>query len=187
VFCANFYWSVGGYAPCRKMWCGACYVSNPETSFHIRSLSNEEDTNGKYSKDLERLTKRWGSKRKSLLDFHVERNGDHAMVPFQCDLCIFRKLRKTSQDFAQPDDRLLMTCIRRMKMDVFWSRASLTVNGNWDRSLFGIKMSRVVGLHGPIMGLLTRGKRDTWRRKDSVFGIYGGSLSPLERWTMHVD
>jgi hypothetical protein len=93
------------------MLCGACYVSNPETSFHVRSLSDEEDANGKDAKDLERLTKRWGSKRKSPLDFHVARNGDHAIVPFECDLCIFRKLRKTSPDSAQPDDRLLMACI----------------------------------------------------------------------------
>jgi hypothetical protein len=126
------------------MWCSACYVSNPEISFHVRSLSDEED-----AKDLERLTKRWGSKRKSPLDFHVARNGDHAMVPFECDLCIFRKLRKTSPDSAQPDDPLLMACIRRMNLDAFWSRATPTVNGNQDRLLFGIKMSWAAGLQGP--------------------------------------
>ncbi len=58
MFCANFYWTVGGYAPCRKVWCGACYVSNPEIKFHVRSLADKEDANGKDEKDLERPTKR---------------------------------------------------------------------------------------------------------------------------------
>jgi hypothetical protein len=101
------------------MWCGACYVSNPETRFLVRLLFGEEDADGKDAKDLERLTKHWGSKRKSPLDFHFARNGDHAMVPFECDLCIFRKLQNTSPDSAQPDDRLLMACIRRMNLDAF--------------------------------------------------------------------
>jgi hypothetical protein len=38
-----------------------------------------------------------------------------------------------------------------MNLDAFWSRASPTVNGNRDRLLFGIKMSKVVGLHGPYL------------------------------------
>jgi hypothetical protein len=101
------------------MWCGACSISNPEIKFHVRSLSNEEDANGKDEKDLERLTKRWGSKRKSPLDFHVARNCDHAMVPFECDVCVLQKLRKNSPDLAQPDDRLLLACIRRMNLDAF--------------------------------------------------------------------
>ena len=27
------------------------------------------------------------------LDFHEARNGDHTICPFECDVCIFRKLR----------------------------------------------------------------------------------------------
>ena len=145
------YWSVGGYALCRRMWCGGCYVSNPETSFHVRSLSDEEVAKGSDEKDLERLTKCWGSKRRSPLDFHVARNGDHAMVPFECDLCVFRKLRKTSPDVTPSDDRLLLACILRMNLDAFWSRASPTVTGNRDHLSFGIKISKTVGLHGPYL------------------------------------
>jgi hypothetical protein len=100
---------------------------------------------------LERLTKHWGSKRESPLDFHIARNRDHAMVPFECDLCVFRKLRKTLPDPAQPDDCLLLACIQRMNLDAFWSRASPTVNGNRDCLLFGIKMSKAVGLQGPYL------------------------------------
>jgi hypothetical protein len=57
--------------------------------------------------------------------------------------------KRLLQDSAQPDDRLLMACIRRLNLDAFWSRASPTVHGNRDQLIFGIKMSTVVGLHGP--------------------------------------
>jgi uncharacterized protein YfaQ (DUF2300 family) len=44
------------------MWCGACYVLKAETRFHVRSLSDKEDANGKDAKDLERLIKSWGQR-----------------------------------------------------------------------------------------------------------------------------
>jgi hypothetical protein len=41
----NFYWSVNGFEPCRKMWCGECYTTKPEVEFHIRTLSDEPGQN----------------------------------------------------------------------------------------------------------------------------------------------
>jgi hypothetical protein len=71
------------------------------------------------------------------------------MVPFECDLCVFRKLRKHTPDPLSPEDELLMACIRRVNLDAFWSRAKGTVLGNRDKLADGLKLSETVGLKGP--------------------------------------
>jgi hypothetical protein len=70
-------------------------------------------------------------------------------VPFECDLCIFHKLRGESPKEGNPIDGLLMGCIRRINLDAFWSSATATVNGNRDKLRLGLKMSELVGLTGP--------------------------------------
>jgi hypothetical protein len=80
--------------------------------------------------DRERLVRAWGSRHRPATEFCVGRNGDHLLVPFECDLCIFRKLRKHSPDVNREQDKLLLACIRRVTLDAFWSRASSMVNGN---------------------------------------------------------
>jgi hypothetical protein len=35
VFCANYYWSVGGFTPCHQMWCGECYTLDPTVIFYV--------------------------------------------------------------------------------------------------------------------------------------------------------
>ena len=82
--------------------------------------------------------------------FLVARNGDHALVPFECDLCVFRKLtRRNGPNSKNPQDQLLSALIRRVNLDAFWSRASSTVKGNAARLRKGIALSAMVGLEGP--------------------------------------
>ncbi len=71
------------------------------------------------------------------------------MVPFECDLCIFRKLSGRSPRSQEPVDDLLLGCIRRINLDAFWSSATSTVHGNRDKLAMGIKPSSLVGLEGP--------------------------------------
>jgi hypothetical protein len=71
------------------------------------------------------------------------------MVPFECDLCIFCKLRNHLPDLSNPQDKLLTACIRRINLDAFWSRAKSTVRGNRDKVAQAIKISNTVGLFGP--------------------------------------
>jgi hypothetical protein len=73
------------------------------------------------------------------------------MVPFECDLCIFRKLKGHSPREGDPVAGLLLGCIRRMNLDAFWSSASSTVNGNRDKLALGIRLSRMIGLDGPLV------------------------------------
>jgi hypothetical protein len=91
----------------------------------------------------------WGRKQRAPDDFLRGRDGDHTMVPFECDLCVFRKLRNRSPDSSSPPDKLLTACIRRVILDAFWSRAKTTVRGNRDKVAQAIKISQTVGLLGP--------------------------------------
>jgi hypothetical protein len=98
---------------------------------------------------MARLEKSWGRKNPKKGDYIRGRNGDHLMVPFECDCCIFRKLRKSDPIPRDPSDELLLACIRRMNLDTFWSRAPDTVKGNKDKLADMLKLSQLVGLQGP--------------------------------------
>jgi hypothetical protein len=99
--------------------------------------------------DQERLQVAWGQRNQTSTDFRVGRDGDHLMVPFECDLCIFRKLQKRSPRTDFPPDQKLMTVIRRINLDAFWSRASSTVKGNRDRVKILLDLLAEVRLKGP--------------------------------------
>lgn len=71
------------------------------------------------------------------------------MVPFEYDMCIFRKLTNCiSPEPNNPQDELLMACIRQVNLDTFWSRATGTVNGQRDKLVLAIKLLALVGLKG---------------------------------------
>jgi len=84
-------------------------------------------------------------------DFSHGRRGDHLLIPFECDDCIFRKLRNSPPNPTLSKDVLLLACIRRMNLDAFWSRESNTVRANADRAERQIRLSDLVGLKGPFI------------------------------------
>ena len=49
------------------------------------------------------------------------RNGDHLMIPFQCELCHYRNLIKMNL-VRDKEDVTLLRAIRRANLDAFWSR-----------------------------------------------------------------
>ena len=71
------------------------------------------------------------------------------VLPFECDLCIFRKLKRLNPLRNSTRDTLLLACIRRINLDAMWSRSTLTILGNRDRVRFGLRLSDQVGLDGP--------------------------------------
>jgi hypothetical protein len=77
------------------------------------------------------------------------RDGDSLLTPFECDTCIFWKLRRHSPDTSSLVDLRLLDCIRRVNLDSFWSRASSTVKGNLDRIKAALAISNSLGLDGP--------------------------------------
>lgn len=111
------------------MWCSTCYTSPTRTKFHVKKPDYEEKDMPE--EERERLRSAWGKKRYRPDNFLVGRNGDHTMVPFECDYCIFHKLRKVIPKNDSPVDQLLLDLIRRTNLDAFWSRARGTVEGNY--------------------------------------------------------
>jgi len=96
-----------------------------------------------------RISAEWNKIHKSDSAFICGRKGDHLMVPFECDTCIFVKLRKTKPNHQNPKDKLLLACIRRFNLDAFWSRTSSTVLANASRVARQIELSKLVGLQSP--------------------------------------
>jgi hypothetical protein len=74
------------------MWCGECSTSHPTILFHVKQKEGFE-TEGLSEAEQERVQRAWGKKHRSPDEYLVGRDGHHLLVPFECDLCIFRKLR----------------------------------------------------------------------------------------------
>lgn len=139
IFCSNFYSKLANFHPCRHMWCSKCYTSARLPKFHIASLrpDKEEEASG------------WKPIHLDPQDYLHARNGNHTLVPFEWDLCIFRKLRRHDPDHKNETDSLLLSLIRRANLDAFWSSSTNTVGGQRNRIKMGIRFSESLGLLGP--------------------------------------
>jgi hypothetical protein len=116
---------------------------------HVRTLGDKPGQNERNPRDTARIEKAWGRKKPKKGDYLKARNGDHFMAPFECDLCVFRKLKKSDPTSGDQQDDLLQACIRRMNLDDFWSRTKDMVNGNRDKLADTLTLSNLVGLRGP--------------------------------------
>ena len=84
--------------------------------------------------------------------FAQARRGDHyLMVQFECDGCIFFKLRKWLPISGNSQDQLLLGCIRRVALDSFWSRARSTVERHAGKIDQCLELSKTVGLSNPYL------------------------------------
>jgi hypothetical protein len=81
------------------------------------------------------------------------------MVQFECDTCIFLKLKQRLPDPLQTQYKLLMACIRRANLDAFWSRATSTVTSNARLIDESADLVELVGIDPPLvpMGPLPAG------------------------------
>jgi len=68
------------------------------------------------------------------------------MSPFECDRCIFHKLRGEPPNPEAERDKLLLACIRRANLDAFWSRSSDTVSGHVGQVRMMLMLSKLVGI-----------------------------------------
>ena len=139
--------AVGDFPPCRRMWCGECYISLPEPQFPVMNLTLRRQSEDQAKND--RLINAWKKIYLQSDAFLTGRNGDHLLAPFECDLCIFRKLKERDPLDTLENERLLQACIRRASLDVFWSSATSTVKGNVSQIKKAIKFSQRIGLEGP--------------------------------------
>ena len=142
LFCANFCWTVGGFPACQSSWCATCYFSYPELKFHKaedpRRMHPDPTVNAK-----------WKNKKVDHKEYEVARPGDGLLVPFQCDVCVFRRIRKEEPDSSSVSDRVLLMYIRRANLDVFWSRAPKTVANELGNATRNIRNISFLKLSGP--------------------------------------
>jgi hypothetical protein len=129
--------------------------------FHVKQregfdLQEASDT------DQERVQRAWGKRHRSPDEYLVGRDGDHLLIPFECDLCVFSKLTDSEPVAMCEQDNLLLACIHRISLDAFWSRASSTVAGNRDKIRQGLALSKLVGLKGLYIHYGTMPATDTF-------------------------
>lgn len=74
---------------------------------------------------------------------------DHVMAPFECDFCIFHKLKLRDPIRSSQADNLLLAVIRQANLDMSWSSASQTVDENRKRIVKVSTFSASIGLQGP--------------------------------------
>ena len=91
----------------------------------------------------------WKHKKPDPKQFHTARDGDHLLTPFQCDVCVFRRVYSRSPDGQSLSDQLGLAYIRRANLDAFWSRAAGTVRNNKGIVRRSIEELAAVGLQGP--------------------------------------
>jgi hypothetical protein len=97
------------------------------------------------------MTSSWGRKKRRQDMFKVGRQGDDLMVQFECDWCVFGKMKNKRPDPKRGPDVLLMACIRRANLDAFWSRARSTVNGQAVLIRKGIELCEPVEIDPPYL------------------------------------
>ena len=98
------------------MWCGSCYVADPNVAFHINAPEEDEGVVWK--------------RRKNTQKFLCARSGDAFFTSFQCDFCVFKNIKKRAPISSSQADTRFMSYIRRANLDAFWSRSPGTISGS---------------------------------------------------------
>jgi hypothetical protein len=110
----------GSFPLCGNVWCGDCYVPHPNDPFPVQDLPEEEE-------GIEA----------ELNDDHTNargRDGDHLMgVPFECDFCHFRNVKKQFPILSDPENGYTLLCIWMASLDFCGSCAPRTVKANLNR------------------------------------------------------
>ena len=111
--------------------------------FHIKSDADTEEE--------ERIAGLWkDTSKKEANEFRFARRGDHFYVPFECDLCVFRKIKSRDPLKDNEHDLQVLYAIRRIILDGFWSRATGTVEPNARRLNSMMNLANEYGFWAPI-------------------------------------
>jgi hypothetical protein len=148
IFCGNFLSNVGSWKVCQKGWCAKCYKAHPGLDFHIHKEQNEVNLS-------------WVKKGEDMR-FLEGIDGAFLVVPFQCDTCWFRVLQGREPRVGSYQDNRIYAHIRRVNLDLIWSRAPGTIASTRDNVKMMIKMWRELGVD---IGLPSLGP---WPEEDKV-------------------
>jgi hypothetical protein len=114
LFCENFGASRGSFPICQNAWCSECYREMDIIRFPRQLPENDEGALWRKKKDEER--------------FLSSRKGDMLCAPFQCDFCWFINLKGRMCNERRADDRLNLSLIRRVNLDILWDKEPSMVN-----------------------------------------------------------
>ena len=100
LFCSNYTSNVGPWLPCFGVWCKGCYKSNNKRGYHVSATIYDKDSL-EYDKVYNEAPLFADDLKTGDLDMPLDphefmRNhrGEHLVLPFECDLYIFRKVHK---------------------------------------------------------------------------------------------
>jgi hypothetical protein len=151
IVCANFGYQRGHFSPCRQAWHGRCYRIHPCDPFpqglvpkRTEDLGNEEE------EELEGWDLSEGERYEVDSEFKTAPPGDHLMTAFQCELCLFRNIKKRDPIPECEIDKWTSTCLRRANLDAFWSRRPNAVSGNLKEARFAMRCSRSHNIDEPL-------------------------------------
>ena len=116
--------------------------------FHIEDASTDAGAVWKRKKDEGR--------------FCYARDGDMWNVPFQCDWCWLVNLKKREAIESDPQDIRLLGYVRRMNLDIMWSKEPSTVKNVLYQLKKGARLSEELGLPPVIL------PRGPWEVGDSI-------------------
>lgn len=107
-------------------------MADQDLNFHIAEPLNDEGLVWKRKKDEGR--------------FLHARDGDMWLAPFQCQFCWFVNLKGTLPNPSRMKDREVLGIMKRVNLDMFWSRATKTVSGNMSLLRREIRLSQEMEL-----------------------------------------
>ena len=121
---------------CRFVSCAECYKDNETLPFPV---------NRPFGDEVSQFRRRQVDE----LEFMIARKGDWIHAPFQCEECWFQILhgRVHIKDSAKDQKELYL--MRRVNLDIFWSRAAGTVKGYFGRTVRLLRESAECGRISP--------------------------------------
>ena len=131
LFCGNYGVIRGALKICQRSWHPKCYKASKLMDFWIACPENNEGV-------------KW-RKKKEETRFLNARKGDVLCSPFQCDYCWFANITKKDANHWFSDDVRKLAFIRRVNLDVMWSREPSTVANSFSTLLRAKKDSEDLG------------------------------------------
>jgi len=114
--CGNFGALRGLFPVCQNCWHARCYTASSSLEFQIACPENDEGV-------------KWNKTREDYR-FLNARKGDMLCCPFQCDYCWHVNLTHRSATVCYAGDARLLGYIRRVNLDMMWSREPTTVQNH---------------------------------------------------------
>ena len=156
IICANFGCRINVESVCVSAFHGHCFQQGKTDQFPVLSIRDLDNSLIDDSSMVDEDPKR----------FKEGRDGDHLMVPFQCDVCHFVNIQGRLPQASDEQDRLLLLTIQRVVLDSLWARERSTVTANLGE---GRRLARTHAMLGTSWDVMPQ--RGPYRKSDD-WGVH---------------